>query len=389
MSSNTNQIPLTRPWMGDRELSAVRRVLDSGWLTQGPRTEAFETVVAEAVGTRHAVATNSCTTALDLTLRCLGIEAGDEVIVPSLSFVATANAVLMQGARPIFCDVSVETFNLDPGKLGPLISERTKCVMPVDQMGMPCDMDAILAVTRPGKIPVVQDAACALGSLYRGEPVGRRAVASCFSFHPRKLVTTGEGGMIATDEDDLARDLRTVVSHGASVDEDAKHRSRKALLVVDYAVLGTNYRLSDVLGAIGAEQMKRLPEIVEKRNRWASLYGDLLSAEPRILPPTVPEGSRSNYQSYCVRLAGATAEVRDEIVTRLRIGGVQCTPGIQPIHRYTLYRDLFGETSLPNTELVADTTLIVPLFPQMTEEDVVAAARALIEAVRDVMQNRV
>ncbi len=377
-------IPLTRPLLGDEELAAVRGVLESGWLTQGPRTEAFEAAVASAVGKRHAVAANSCTTALEVMLRCLGVGEGDEVIVPSLSFVATANVVLMCGATPVFADVDLATCNLDPDLLPGLLTTHTKCVMPVDQMGMPCDMEAILAAAGERGVPVVQDAACALGSHYRGEPVGKLARAACFSFHPRKLVTTGEGGMVVTDDAELARAMRTMVSHGSSIDEDAKHRSRRAVLV-DHPVLGTNYRLSDVLAAIGCEQMKRLPEMVERRGRLAALYAELLAPEARVVPPRSPAGCRSNYQSYCVRLEGAGAAQRDAIVTRLRTAGVQCTPGIQPIHRYTLYRRRYGDLHLPRTELAADSTLILPLFPEMTEAQVHTAAGALLSAVRETL----
>ena len=359
-------IPVQRPLTGPEESAAAAEVLASGWLTQGPRVAEFEEAVAEYVGVAHAVAVSSCTAALHLALLALGIGPGDEVIVPSLSFIATANAATYCGATPVFVEIDPATLNIDPRRIDPALTERTKAIMPVDQVGMPCDMDGILEVAAAEGIPVVEDAAPAMGSRYKGRPVGCRAEITCFSFHPRKVITCGEGGMVVTDRAELAERVRRLRSHAASVSDRARHEAGAAVYE-EYAELGFNYRMTDMQAAIGLVQMDRLDGIVSARRRVGERYTAKLSACPAYEPPHVPEWAEFNYQSYILRITDACALSRDELIARLLDRGIATRRGIMTIHREPLYVQKFGEVSMPLTEAASDRGLILPLHPAMTE----------------------
>lgn len=379
-------IPITMPLMGEAERQAALRPLRSGWVTQGPEVAAFEREFADAVGAAHAVAVSNCTTALHLALLAVGVEPGDEVIVPSHSFIATANVVRYCGATPIFVDIEPAAFNLDPAQLEAVATPRTRAVLCVHQMGMPCDLAAVLAFARARGLPVVEDAACAAGSeiLWDGEweRIGRpRGDLACFSFHPRKLITTGDGGMVTTNSPGWDAKLRLWRQHGMSVPDTVRHRAREVIFE-SYPVLGFNYRMTDLQAAVGREQLKRLPEIVARRRALAAAYAQRLAAAvPEVRPPEEPSWARSNWQGYCVRLPDG-ADQR-AVMQHMLDRGVATRRGIMCIHREASYADAPLRLPLPESERAQDRCLLLPLFHQMTEamqDRVVAELAAALAA---------
>src|SRR5215472_4284551 len=299
-------VPVARPNLGPEEVSAAERAILSGWVTQGPEVAAFEREFADFVGAPHACAVSSGTTALHLALLAVGVRPGDEVITVSHSYIATANSIRYCGARPVFVDVDPVTFNIDLRKIEDAISQRTRAILCVHQMGMPCDLKSVLQIARMHRIAVVEDAACAIGSEIlcdgRWEKIGRpHGDVACFSFHPRKLLTTGDGGMLTTSDATLDRKFRLWRQHGMSVPDTVRHTS--AVVVFEsYPELGFNYRLTDIQAAVGREQLKRIPEAVTHRRRMVATYNQLLTRVPGLATPKEPEWARSNWQSYCVRL---------------------------------------------------------------------------------------
>lgn len=369
-------IPITRPSFTDAEEKALLEVLASGWVSQGPKVAEFEGAFAASIGARYAVATSSCTTALHLVLAALGIGPGDEVVVPALTYVATANVVEYQGARPVFVDVDLKTFNLDPDRLEERITKRTKAIIPVHLFGLAADMDPILDIARRRHLLLIEDAACAVRSLYRGKPAGTFGIAGCFSFHPRKVITTGEGGMVVTEDRRLARKLQVLRSHGAAVSDLDRHRGKGFVLPV-FDVVGYNYRMTDLQAALGTVQLQKADQIVGRRRHLAKVYTEAFRELPGLLPPTEPEGFFHTYQSYILLLASGR---RDPLAGHLEKSGIAVRQGTHAVHALGYYRRRYGlkAKDFPRAWRADRDSLTLPLYPQMTE----AEQGRVIEAVR-------
>jgi len=367
-------IPVMRPWLGPEESSAVAEVIASGWVAQGPRVGAFERAVCAIVGAEHGVAVSSCTAALHLALVVLDLRAGDEVIVPSLSFIATANAVRYVGATPVFADVDEATQNLTAETIGRVLTSATKAVILVHQGGVPADIAAVHALCDPRGIAVVEDAACALGSTYRGQPIGAHADLAAFSFHPRKLITTGEGGMIVTRRADLAERMRRLREHGMSVSAADRHASTDVIFE-EYLETGFNYRMSDLQAAVGLVQLARLDAILARRRDLARRYQEHLADIPGLRVVADPPFGRTNFQSFWITLPDGFARTRDDLLRRMLAHGISARRGFMAAHREPAYANTrHGDLSV--TERVTRQSLILPLFHQLTtsEQDRVIAA---------------
>lgn len=373
--SVVTRIPITRPCVGDEEADAAATVVRSGWLSQGRCVQEFETAVAEYVGARHAVATTNCTSALHLALVAAGVGPGDEVICPSFSFIATANAIRHAGATPVFVDIDPRTYNIDPLLIASAVTARTRAIMPVDQIGLAADIPAIREIALSRGLSLVEDAAPALGATIGGQRVGCLSRFTCFSFHPRKSITTGEGGMITTDDEDAAERLRRLRSHAASTSDLWRHESGTTE-TEQYWELGYNCRMTDIQGAIGVVQMRKLEAILSERRRLAERYSALLSGEERVERPYEPPTYRHTYQSYCVRLRTDVGPSRASIMAELAAQGIATRKGVMATHLEPSYRALAPHLSLPVTEAAAAETLLLPLYAGMSdaEQDTVVAA---------------
>lgn len=369
-------IPVMRPWLGPEEAAAAAAVVASGWVAQGPRVAEFEAAFAARVGAAEGVAVSSCTTALHLALVLLGVGPGDEVVVPSLSFIATANVVRHAGARPVFADVDLPTGNLTADAVQAVLTPRTRAVLLVHQGGVPADVAAVRAVCDPHGVAVVEDAACAAGATYRGRPVGAGATLAAWSFHPRKVITTGEGGMLTTDDPAWAARARRLREHGMDVSAAARHASRTAVLE-SYLETGFNYRMTDVQAAIGLVQLGRLAAIVERRRELAARYTAALADVPGLTPVADPPYGRTTYQSYWVLLAEDFPLARNALLARLAEQGISARRGIMAAHLEPAYAG-HPHVPLPVTERITAASLILPLYHEMTEAEqgrVVAAVR--------------
>src|SRR3954465_6681479 len=278
------EVPFTRPYFRGGEGDAVAETIASGWVSQGPKVREFEAAFAERVGAPEAVATTNCTTALQLALYVLGVGPGDEVIVPSLSFIATANAVWQNGATPVFADIDPRTYNLDPVAVERAITPRTKAIMPVHQLGLPADMDPLLALAEAHGLAIVEDAACAIGARYKGRPIGSLGPLACFSLHPRKVITTGEGGMIKVQDPEVAARLRQLRQHAMDVSDVARHAARD-VVIESYPERGWNHRMTDMQAAVGLCQLELLDEILGQRQRLAERYTAAVDGIPYLTAP--------------------------------------------------------------------------------------------------------
>ena len=370
MSRLQSNIPIARPTLGEPEAEAARRAILSGWITQGPEVAAFEHEFASFVGSSHACAVSNCTTALHLALVGLGVGPGDEVVTVSHSYIATANAIRHSGATPVFIDIDPRTYNMDPALLEAAITPKTRAILPVHQIGLPCDIASILKIAGKHGLPVVEDAACAIGSRLRvgrdWERVGRpQGVVACFSFHPRKVLTTGDGGMLTTNDPDLDRKFRLLRQHGMSIPDTVRHAS-KQVVFEEYPILGFNYRMTDIQAAVGRVQLARLPKMLERRVELAERYNAALAEVPGLKIPDIPEDTSPNYQSYAVRVGRDYPLGRDELMKVLLEQGISTRRGIMNAHQEPAYSD-GGPFRLPHSESARDEVILLPLFDALTE----------------------
>lgn len=365
------RIAIALPSIGEEEWQAVREPLLSGWLTQGPKVAAFERAFAERHNVKHALATTSCTTALHLALAALGVGPGDEVIVPSFTWIATANAVLYCGATPILCDVDPRTYNIDAASAAAKLGPRTKAVIAVHLFGLCADMRALRAAL-PREIGIVEDAACAAGGAYQGVPAGALGDVACFSFHPRKSITTGEGGMLVTNDENLARRANVLRNHGASVSEEERHHGSQPYLLAAFDELGFNYRMTDIQAAIGLAQLRKLDGFIDERDRWARFYRRQLGDVEWLRLPVSSNDDRHAWQAYVTYVDAQRAPLtRNEIMAELHRRGVATRPGTHAVHLLEYYRRHFGYVAddLPGARDCANDTMAIPLHNRMTEDD--------------------
>jgi dTDP-4-amino-4,6-dideoxygalactose transaminase len=361
------QIPVMMPWMAEAEAEAVADTVRSGWVAQGPRVAAFETAFAERVNAKAAVAVSNCTTGLHLALVLAGIGERDEVIVPSLSFIATANVVRYQRAMPVFVDVDLATQNLTPETIEPALTSRTRAVIAVHQGGTPLDLDPLRAFCAARDLVLIEDAACAVGSTYQGRPIGTGAKYAAFSFHPRKLLTTGEGGMLVTDDQEVAARGRRLREHGMDLSAAARHGGTTVTLEA-YTEVGFNYRMTDVQAALGLVQLGRLDVMIARRRELAGRYQEALSALPDIITATDPAYGSTNFQSFWVLLPDSFPLGRDDVLQVLLDHGISARRGIMAAHREPAYAD-HPHRPLPVTERLTARSLILPLYHQLTAPD--------------------
>ncbi len=367
-------IRLNIPFTDQSELDEVATVLSTGYLTQGPKTNEFERKVADYIGCRFAFAMSSCTTALHLALVALGIGPGDEVLIADFTFPATANVVVQQGAKPVFVDIDLDTFTINPDDLKSKVTERTKAIIPVHTFGCSADMDAINELAERYDIAVIEDAACAIGTTYHNRYCGNMGTMGCFSFHPRKVITTGEGGMITTNDENLAEKIQLLRSHGGV----------RVGNWYEYQAAGFNYRLSDILSAIGVAQMDKLPTLIEEKRERAEKLKQLLSGIPGITVPAEPSWKGHIYQSFVI-LVDPEMD-RNRIIDELRKRGIETTLGTYAIHDQPYYQKMYGYHTgdLPRSHAAFTRSITLPLYPQLTEQDLGQIASCLDEVIRSI-----
>jgi len=362
------KIPIAKPYLGEAEAKRAYDTILTGWVTQGPRVEEFEKKFAEYTGAKYAVALSNCTTALHLAMIVAGIGPDDEVICPSMSYIATANCIRYVNAKVIFAEVN-EDYNLDIEDVKKKITPKTKAILIVHQIGMPADIDRYKVLCDEHKLTLIEDAACAAGSSYKGGKIGSHSGLVCFSFHPRKVITTGDGGMITTSNEAYYNRLKLLRQHGMSINDRVRHLSDKVVFE-DHIEVGYNYRLTDIQAAVGIEQLARLDWIVQERRKIAAQYHQAFKGIDYLRLPIEKDGYFSNYQSYSVYLKKNSPLSRNELMQHLLDDGISTRRGIMTTHRETAYKEYSKGLSLPVSEDLADNSIILPLYIPMSQEEV-------------------
>ena len=366
------RLPITFPLFDQDEIANVQACLESKWVTQGPFTTLFEKRFAERHQVTHALATTSCTAALHLATSALGLKPGDEVIVPAFTWVTSAHCAEYVGAKVVFADIETATYNLDPAALAQAITARTKAIVVVHLFGLAARMKEILNIAGKHQIRVIEDAACAVGTTYQGRPVGGHGDLGCFSFHPRKVITTGEGGMVATNQQPLAQRVASLRNHGAAVGVPGPHAApSKPHTMGEFNIMGYNLRLSDIQAAVGVAQLRKLDRLLAERRKLADGYLHKLADCEEIVLPVIPTDCGHSFQSFVVRMKSGSISERNALMEHLETQGIQTRPGTHAVHRLGYYVQKYrikpGE--FPVAAKAEDTTITLPLFPGMTEED--------------------
>lgn len=377
----SRQIQISLPSTGEEEWQATREPLMTGWLTQGPKVAAFENAFAEYHAVKHALATTSCTTGLHLIFAAMGIGPGDEVIVPAFTWVATANVVLYCGATPIFADVDRTTNNVDPADVARKLSPRTRAVIAVHLFGLCADMDALRSVL-PAHVAIIEDAACAAGASYKGVTAGGLGLAAAFSFHPRKSITTGEGGMVTTNDDALAEKANQLRNHGASISEEQRHKGPRPYLLPEFNLLGFNYRMTDLQGAVGLVQLAKLDRFIDERDHWARWYMNELASVPWLRMPLRPTDGKHAWQAFVTYVDPAIAPMtRNDIMENLQRKGISTRPGTHAVHLLGYYRDRYGlnPDDCPGARDCDANTMAIPLHNRMSADDYAYVVDAIKE----------
>jgi perosamine synthetase len=373
-------IPISIPSMGVEEWEALRAPIESGWITQGPKVKEFEKMFAERHQVKHAMAVSNCTTALHLALIACGVGEGDEVIVPAFTWVSTANAVIYCNATPVFVDIDPFTFNIDLTKIAAKITPRTKAIIPVHLFGLCADIDYIKE--NFPQLKIVEDGACAAGSGLRGRPAGGLGDIGCFSFHPRKSVTTGEGGMLTTNDDKMAAHLDMLRNHGASVSEEQRHHGPKPYILAAYDIIGYNYRMTDIQGALGIVQLGKLDKFIDEREEWAAYYAEKLKNISWLRTPVTPDGYKHGWQSYVTFIDEKKSPVkRNDIMEVLQQKGIATRPGTHAVHMLGAYANKYGikPGDFPGAFIADQQSMSIPLHNRMVKEDFDYVIAALMD----------
>lgn len=363
------KIPVAKPYLGKEEAQLAYDTILTNWVTQGPRVQEFEEKFASYVGSKYAVALSNCTTGLHLAMIVAGIAEGDEVICPSMSYIATANCITYVGANPVFAEVNPVTYNIDVNDAASKITSRTKAILIVHQIGMPADIDAFRELCDKHNLILIEDAACAAGSSYKGKKIGSHSDLVCFSFHPRKVITTGDGGMVTTSREDFYQRLKLLRQHGMSINDRVRHLSDK-VIIEDHLEIGFNYRMTDIQAAVGIKQLERLDWLVEERRRIAAQYQREWSSIKGIRLPKENEGYFTSFQSFSIYLMPENPLNRNEVMQQLLDRGISTRRGVMTSHRETAYKERCKNLSLPISEDASDRSIVVPLYVPMTQEEI-------------------
>jgi perosamine synthetase len=383
MSLFENQIPLLKPWLGDEEWNATRDVIHSGWVSQGHKVQEFENKVAAFVGAKYAVAVNACTSAIHLAMKIAGVTYGDEVILADTTCMANVNAIVMAGAKPIFVDIDRRTFNIDPDLIEGKISDKTKLILNIDQIGQTNDLDKIKAIADKHHLSVVDDAATALGGKYKGKYLGSCGIPATYSFHPRKIITTGEGGMLVTDDEKLAEQARVLRSTGASVSDLDRHKA-KGIVLQKYYESGYNYRMTDIQAAIGIVQMGKIQEILKQRKEQADFYNHHFKEMEELQIPFIPDYAEPAWSSYCLTITKSAKVTVTDILNFMASKNISCRYGIQPLHQEPYFNGTeFKDQDFPVSCEIAEKTFFIPIFPGLEENELVYIVNNLKQAFKD------